>query len=47
MVTKILYRKNKFGGLTGTIKTRKRGKVSFTGSSKRAIRKKVTNYDFK
>jgi len=47
MVTKITYKKNKFGVLVGRIKTPKRGNVSFTGNSRRSIRKKVTKYDFK
>jgi hypothetical protein len=47
MVTKINYRKNKNGVLIGTFRTSKRGNVSFTGNSRRSIRKKVTKYDFK
>ena len=46
-ITKISYRKNKHGVLIGTFKSKTRGPISFTGSSKRKIRKAVTNYDFK
>lgn len=39
--------KNNYGVLVGTFKSRTRGNISFCGRNKKAIRKAVTNYDFK
>jgi hypothetical protein len=46
-ITKVTYRKNKNGVLIGSFRSKSRGIINFTGSSKRRIRKAVTNYDFK